>query len=152
MSQNTMSPMDATEIEILGVPIPWKAPYVGTRGAYSPRTKMMQDTRAILKCMYKGSFFDEAINVDFEFNMPIPKSISKKKRKLMLEGKIRPITTPDRGNLEKLYADILQGICYKNDSIIVGGKVEKWYSEIPCTRIRIYPACREQSSSAQLSD
>lgn len=128
-------------IEILGVPIPWKAPYVGTRGAYSPRTKMMHDTREILRVQYKGPFYTEAINVDFEFNMPIPKSTSKKKRKLMLEGKIRPTGTPDRGNLEKLYADILQGICYNNDSIIVGGKVEKWYSEIPSTKIRIYPAC-----------
>jgi len=137
--------MMAEIIEILGVPIPWKAPYVGTRGAYSPRSQMMHDTRQILKLQYKGPIFEEAINVDFEFNMPIPKTTSKKRRKLMLEGKIRPIGTPDRGNLEKLYADIHQGVCYKNDSIIVGGRVEKWYNELPNTKIRIYPACAPQS-------
>jgi Holliday junction resolvase RusA-like endonuclease len=131
----------AEEIEILGIPLPWKAPYVSSRGAYSPRTNMMEDTRFVLRNKYKGPFFTEAINVDFIFNMPIPKSTSKKKRLLMLCGNIRPIGTPDRGNLEKLYADILQGICYKNDSIVVGGAVEKWYSEIPSTKIRIYPAC-----------
>lgn len=136
--------MDVEIIEILGVPLPWKAPYVSSKGAYSDRTKMMHMSREILKLKYKGPFFEEAIIVDFEFNMPIPKRTSKKKRKEMLEGTIRPITTPDRSNLAKLYEDILQGVYYKNDSIIVGGKIEKWYSEIPCTKIRIYPACQNQ--------
>lgn len=55
----------------------------------------------------------------------------------MLEGKIRPTTRPDRTNFCKLAEDILNGIMYLDDSQIVGGSVEKWYSDNPRIVVKI---------------
>lgn len=113
------------------VPISWKAPYVGSRGAFSPRHREMNLIREIIRDKYKGSILDVPINCDLIFYMPIPKSTSKKKRALMISGEIRPTGTPDRINMAKLFEDCLQEIVIKNDSKIVGGKVEKYYGEQP---------------------
>jgi Holliday junction resolvase RusA-like endonuclease len=126
-----------TEIELPGIPLPWRAPYVGTRGSFSPRTAVMNDLRMWLRSTYTGPFFTEAINCSFYFYMPIPKATSKKKRAQMLKGEIRPITKPDRTNLCKLSEDVLQGVVYANDSQIVGGVVEKWFSENPKTLVKV---------------
>jgi|SRR5579864_3923908 len=125
------------EIIIPGTPLPWRAPYVGTRGAYSPRTAVMNDLRIVLKREYSGSVFVNPINVDFEFYMPIPVSTSKKKRVLMLERVIMPSKIPDLDNLRKFGSDLLQGIAYENDSIIVSGYSIKVYGENPRTVVKI---------------
>lgn len=120
-----------------GHPIPWKAPYVGVRGAFSPLTRIMNDLRLLLKEDYKGSVLEEPLSMDLKFYIKIPKSVSKKKKEMMLSGRMRPITTPDRDNLQKFVSDVLQGVVYKNDSVIVSGSTEKWYSESPRTEITI---------------
>jgi Holliday junction resolvase RusA-like endonuclease len=125
------------EIVINGVPLPWKAPYVGSKGAYSPRYHEVQIFRKIIQDQYHGEIIDVAINCDLVFYMPIPKSVSKKKRQLMLSGSIRPEVTPDRTNMAKLYEDCLQGIVIKNDAKIVDGRISKYYSEVPRTVIVI---------------
>ncbi|MES2409053.1 MAG: RusA family crossover junction endodeoxyribonuclease [Patescibacteria group bacterium] len=120
-----------------GCPLPWKAPFVGTRGTFSPRHAVMIEYRKILANQHQGDLLDEAIVVDLFFYMPIPKSASKKKRELMLSGDIRPEGTPDRTNTCKLAEDCLQGSVIKNDSKIVDGRVGKWYSDNPRTEIYI---------------
>ena len=125
------------ELVILGVPLCWKAPYVGTRGAFSPRFHHMNFMREIVAEQYKGPLLDQAVICDLAFFMPIPKAASKKRRLQMLCGMIRPEGTPDRINLGKLAEDFLQGIVLKNDSKIVGGKVEKFYGAVPRTEIKI---------------
>lgn len=106
------------------------------------RTGYMEECRKLLRTQYKGDLIDFAVNCDLTFFMPIPKATSKKKRVLMQSGKVRPTTTPDRINLGKLLEDILQGVVLKNDSVIVGGTVEKWYSEEPRSLIKITPALK----------
>ena len=98
----------------------------------------MIECRDWIKKQYAGDLVDYAVKCDLDFFMPIPKATSQKKRVLMIAGALRPITTPDRINLGKLYEDILQGVVLKNDSVIVGGKVEKWFGEEPRTVIRIF--------------
>lgn len=65
----------------------------------------------------------------------IPKDTSKKKRKLMLEGKVRPTKKPDVDNLFKVVADALNGIAYTDDKFIVDAQVRKFYSDKPRTEI-----------------
>lgn len=127
------------DIVIDEIPIPWKAPYVGTRGAFSPRYEVMKLLKRIVKDQYKGEMLDIPISCDLFFYMPIPKSTSKKKRERMLEGSIRPCGPPDRTNCAKLYEDVLQDIVIKNDARIVGGVIEKWYSDRPRIEIHIEP-------------
>lgn len=130
------------EITIEGVPIPWKAPYVGSKGAYSPRYHEMKIIRSIVQEKWRQRkdswvMLTGQISCDLIFYMPIPKSTSQKRRKLMLSGEIRPIGTPDRTNICKLYEDCLQGIVFENDSRIVDGRVAKYYGLVPCVVVTI---------------
>lgn len=58
-----------------------------------------------------------------------PKSISKKKRAEMLEGKIWPAKKPDSDNIAKVVLDALNGIAYHDDTQIIKLVVTKAYSE-----------------------
>ena len=67
----------------------------------------------------------------------IPKSTSKKKRKLMLDKVIRPTKKPDMDNIIKIIADSLNKIAYHDDAQIVDTMVRKFYSENPRVEISI---------------
>ena len=125
---------------IEGLPLAWKAPFVGSHGAYSPRYNEMKIIRSIIKSQYSKDPVDFPMICDLIFFLPIPKSTSKKRRALMIEGKVRPIGPPDRTNLAKLYEDCLQGIVIMKDSRIVDGRVAKYYAEVPRTLIEIREA------------
>lgn len=61
----------------------------------------------------------------------VPKSVSKKKKALMLEGKIRPTKKPDMDNVMKIVADSLNQVAYKDDTQIVDAQCRKFYSVKP---------------------
>lgn len=61
----------------------------------------------------------------------IPKSTSKKKAKLMEEGKIRPTKKPDFDNIGKIVCDSLNKRAYRDDAQIVDAQVRKFYSRNP---------------------
>ena len=67
----------------------------------------------------------------------IPKNTSKKKKELMLAGKIRPTKKPDFDNMAKIICDSLNKIAYKDDSQVVDGQVRKFYSEKPRVEVKI---------------
>lgn len=67
----------------------------------------------------------------------IPKSASKKKRTLMVEGKIRPTKKPDMDNVMKMIADSLNQVAYRDDTQIVDAQVRKFYSEQPRIEVSI---------------
>lgn len=68
---------------------------------------------------------------------PLPKSFSAKKKKLGLDGKLRPITKPDGSNYLKGVEDALNGIVYKDDSQLVTSVVEKYYGNPPRVEVEI---------------
>ena len=67
----------------------------------------------------------------------IPKSVSKKKRGLMLEGMLRPTKKPDMDNVVKIIADSLNQIAYRDDTQIVDCQCRKFYSDDPRVEVRI---------------
>lgn len=67
----------------------------------------------------------------------IPKSVSKKKKEMMLEGLIRPTKKPDMDNVLKVVADSLNQVAYKDDTQIVDAQCRKFYSEQPRVEIII---------------
>jgi len=67
----------------------------------------------------------------------IPKSVSKKKRNMMLEGLIRPTKKPDMDNVMKVVADSLNQVAYKDDTQIVDSQCRKFYSEEPRVEVII---------------
>ena len=61
----------------------------------------------------------------------IPKSVSKKKKTMMLNEVIRPTSKPDIDNSVKSIFDALNGVAYHDDSQIVDLSVRKVYGETP---------------------
>ena len=61
----------------------------------------------------------------------IPKSVSKKKRAMMIAGDIVPTKKPDFDNIQKIICDALNGVAYHDDSQIVKADIEKVSSTTP---------------------
>lgn len=97
----------------------------------------------LVKLMYrqvaKGKMFSEdaALDVRIIAYYEIPKSVSKKKRKLMLEHKIRPTKKPDWDNIGKIICDSLNKVAYHDDAAVVDAQVRKFYSENPRVDVSI---------------
>ena len=69
--------------------------------------------------------------------VPIPKSYSKKKRKMCIDGELVPAKKPDVDNILKAVFDALQGYAYEDDCQIVVIHSEKMYSESPFVEVVI---------------
>ena len=97
----------------------------------------------LVKLMYqqaaKGTMFSEDAMLDVRIiaYYGIPKSTSKKKRKEMLEHKIRPAKKPDWDNIGKIICDSLNLVAYHDDSAVVDAQVRKFYSENPRVDVTI---------------
>lgn len=76
------------------------------------------------------------------FYLPIPKSWSKKKRKMALDGDLMPTSKPDCSNYIKSIEDALNGVIYKDDSQIVDVYARKRYSERPRAEVSIHDYLR----------
>lgn len=72
------------------------------------------------------------------FYLPIPKSFGNANKVRAELGIIRPLSKPDKDNLEKLLYDALTSFLYKDDSCVVGGTGEKYYSCKPRTEITLW--------------
>lgn len=74
-------------------------------------------------------YYETAIHVKLVFYMPIPKSISKKKRALMEDGKIKcTVHNGDIDNLTKAVTDALLKVAYEDDCLITKLSAEKRYA------------------------
>ena len=78
-----------------------------------------------------------AIYVDMTFDMPIPVSFSKAKRKRCIEGDEPHTSKPDLDNLSKIFLDCMNGLIFNDDAQVVTLLCHKKYSEDPKTIIEI---------------
>lgn len=68
----------------------------------------------------------------------IPKSYSKKKRLLCLEGHVTP-NKPDADNIAKSILDGMNGVCFKDDVQVHTLTVKKQYTEdCPCVKVTVW--------------
>lgn len=123
--------MRKTELFFPFKPVPKGRPrFTRTGHTYTPQST--QDYEHIITEYYKencNDFYDGAIKVNLIFNMPIPKSITKKTRNAIMLGEIKYIKKPDCDNLAKSFTDALNGIAYSDDCLITRLCVEKRYSD-----------------------
>lgn len=128
--------------EIPVTPKPKGRPRFSVRGgfprAYTPAaTEQAEHDVAVLAARYAPPTPHQGpVVIDLEFVLPIPSSWSRKKQAAALAGEIRPISKPDRDNLEKLVLDAFtrSGRWWRDDSQIVDGRSRKVYGAAPCTR------------------
>lgn len=124
--------------KILCVPIGKGRPRVTARGkfahAYTP--KKTKDYEKFLKAEAATAMTGWApltgpLKVDIQFTMPIPKSVTKKGRELMLTGTVKHTKKPDSDNLAKSVLDALNGVVWEDDSLIYDLHVTKYYGAEP---------------------
>ena len=91
---------------------------------------------------------DSYISLQVAAFMKIPRGASEAKRKLMLDGIIRPTKKPDWDNIGKLVADALNGVAYDDDKCIVDACVRKFYADMPRTVVTL-SLCEEPTKNRQ---
>ena len=137
--------MKSIRFSIPGQPMGKQRPRVVHNGSFSkaftPKETVSYEN--LVRVMYqeaaKGKRFADGDMLDVRVvaYYSIPKSTSKKKRKMMLEHKIRPGKKPDWDNIGKIICDSLNTVAYRDDSSIVDAQVRKFYSENPRVDVTI---------------
>lgn len=114
--------------EVPGVPVGKERPRVTAHGTYTPK-KTKQYMRQVQKAYQQesGACFEGFVRMDIIAYFPIPKSYSKKQRREIEEHHFWYGKKPDKDNIDKSVMDALNGIAYKDDSMIVTGRTMKKY-------------------------
>lgn len=126
-----------------GDPMGKERPRMARRGnyvtTYTPKkTKKYEN---LVKNSYIKSIgnikLDNAIEVNITGVFRVPKATSKKKKKEMLEGKIKHTKKPDCDNMGKIILDGLNKVAYNDDSQICKLNIEKIYGENPMVKVNL---------------
>lgn len=128
---------------IIGEPVAQGRPRFSTQGgfarAYDP--KKSSDFKQYVKMVAAGIAPSEILtgelNLIVDVYRSIPKSFSKKKIEMALNGTLRPTSKPDVDNYVKGIKDALNKVIWKDDSQIVSLTVRKWYSDKPRIEIEV---------------
>lgn len=110
--------------------------------AYTPQKTLDAETQIkymLMSWKNRNNFStieDKPIAIEFTFGMAMPKSYSKKKRDELL-GKPH-IIKPDCDNLIKLQMDAMNGIIFKDDSLVYSLKGTKLHTEEDFVDIKIF--------------
>jgi len=113
-----------------GEPTGKARPRVTKFGTYNMETTVLYEN--LVQISYKQQckeFFEGSLIVTITACFGVPKSVSKKKRALMLDGHIFPNKKPDIDNIAKIILDALNGIAYKDDTQVIWLVVRKKYDE-----------------------
>lgn len=82
---------------------------------------------------------NEAVAVTVTAYRPIPKAMPKRDRQNACDGILKPTTKPDLDNNAKCALDALNGIVFRDDSLVTDLIVRKRYSERPRLVITVEP-------------
>ena len=125
-------------LTIPGVPVAKGRPKISARGgfahAYTPaKTRHYED---MIRCeaaavMQDRNPLNEPVAMMVTAYVPMPKSMSKKKRQEAVDGIVKPVTRPDADNYAKAALDGCNAIIFRDDSQVSDLIVRKRYSERP---------------------
>lgn len=104
-------------IEIPGAPIAWQRAGKGKKGFFDAQYKAKQNLQWYFKEKYPDQkVLDKPISMTVTFYMPIPKSLSNKKKISLVDC---PHTKKkDLSNMVKFYEDCFNGIIWVDDCLI----------------------------------
>lgn len=120
-------------------PVPKGRPrFTRTGHAYTPEKTAHYEARIrALYELHKGEYFEGPIEVRLVFNMPIPKSFTKKVKRLIEGGEYPHTKKADLDNLIKSVTDAIIGVAYADDAQIVKLTAEKRYHCCPGVWLQI---------------
>ncbi len=127
---------------VLGAPVAKGRPRMTRQGhTYTPQKTVAYENLVRLEYQRQcGSFkfgTDAPLDVRITAYYPIPKSVSKKKRQMMVSHQLRPMKRPDTDNVCKSILDSLNGVAYYDDAQVVDCQVRKFYGEDPRVFVKI---------------
>lgn len=97
--------------------------------AYTPKaTQEYEKQIAEYYMSQTEDFYDSAIKIRLIFNMPIPKSITKKKRIEIITGQTKCIVKKDIDNMVKAVLDGLNSVAFSDDKLITKLTAIKQYA------------------------
>jgi Holliday junction resolvase RusA-like endonuclease len=70
---------------------------------------------------------------------PVPASWSERKRRRAITGELKPGKKPDLDNIAKAWNDALNGVAYRDDSLICRMTLDKRYGPQPLVVVTITP-------------
>lgn len=118
-----------------------QGPYVKT---YTPESTVSYEN--LIKTEYRRQCndyrFDDSAQLDVRIiaYYEIPKSKSKKVKKMMEEHQLRPLKKPDADNVIKVVLDSLNKIAYHDDTQVVDLQIRRFYSYDPKVIVTIQEA------------
>lgn len=116
----------------------------GRVGHFTPektRTYEGMIRTAAMEAMGNRPPLDEPVEFIMRAIFPIPPSFSKKKQQQAMVNEIKPGKKPDLDNIEKAWADALNGVVYRDDSLICRKVTEKRYGPqaLVVVTVRVLP-------------
>lgn len=128
---------------VYGEPVAKGRPRFSSRGgfvrSYTPEKTLNYENLVKISfdmCKDKEKIEGE-LQVIINAFFPIPKSTSKKKQQMMLDGSVHPTKKPDTDNIAKTILDALNGRAFDDDKQVVVLHVEKHYSNEPRVEVEI---------------
>jgi len=131
--------VETIDLTILGTPVAKGRPRVTRWGAHTPEATVNYEN-LVKECYMiqgEGVRLEGALKVSINLFFPIAESTSKKRKKLMVDGGIRPQKKPDADNCIKSICDALNELAYRDDKQIVEVHAHKFYAEQPRAEVVI---------------
>ncbi|BBC00107.1 RusA family crossover junction endodeoxyribonuclease [Bradyrhizobium elkanii] len=88
--------------------------------------------------------FDEPLEFVLRAVFPVPASWSERKRQQAITGDIKPGKKPDLDNIAKAWNDALNGVVYRDDSLICRMTLDKRYGPQPLVVCTVRPIVIER--------
>ena len=83
--------------------------------------------------------FDEPVEFTLRAIFPVPASWSEKKRQRAIVGELKPGKKPDLDNIVKAWNDALNGVVYRDDSLICRMTLDKRYGPQALVVVTVRP-------------
>lgn len=114
----------------------------GHIGHYTPeKTRSYEGMirTAAMEAIGETGALDEPVKFSLRAVFPIPASWSARKRQQAITGDILPGKKPDLDNIAKAWNDALNGVAYRDDSLICRMTLDKRYGVQPLVAVVIRP-------------
>ncbi|WLA78809.1 RusA family crossover junction endodeoxyribonuclease [Bradyrhizobium elkanii] len=118
----------------------------GHVGHYPPKTRTYEGMIRTAAMLELGSrpLLDEPVEFVLRAVFPVPASWSERKRQQAITGDIKPGKKPDLDNIAKAWNDALNGVVYRDDSLICRMTLDKRYGPQPLVVVTVRPIVIER--------
>lgn len=121
-----------------GVPVPWaRARQNGKRFFTDPNVAAYKAEVALRAKAAGANPSESPCTLVITAILPVPPSWSAKRRREAQDGRVRHTAKPDWDNLGKGISDALNGIAWKDDSLVYWSNVKKVYGDNPRVEVTV---------------